>query len=85
MFQRDLEYLIKTKHEGLSFDCDQCNKTYGTSYLLWMMDVSLQHSVTQSFECYLCQKVRSSKTVLDFHMTTHYLDENIFKAKNSNY
>ena len=73
---RHIKYSHQRKHDGLSFHCDQCNKSYKSSNAL-RVHVSLRHPVTQSFECHLCQKVCGSQTGLDSHVTTHYLSGSI--------
>ena len=65
--------------QWVSYKCDQCDKMYSgpsAERTLKMHKREKHRTPSKKYSCHLCRKVCSSQTVLDFHVTTHFLDKN---------
>ena len=80
--KQDLDKHKLKKHPELHqvpYKCDQCDKMYSgpsAERTLKMHKREKHRTPSKKYSCHLCRKVCSSQTVLDFHVTTHFLDKN---------
>ena len=80
-FDQHMRMMHPPTHQ-VSYECDQCDKSYSGihgSHTLRKHKSQKHPFYMKTYSCHLCQKTCKSQIVLDFHVTTHYLDERISK------
>ena len=70
---------VKSVHEGVSYDCDQCDKSFAQKGDL-KRHVEIVHMNMKNFKCDECDQSFGQKAHLESHISTVHRNEKNFKC-----